>query len=248
MDKDCGQQDRETEIGNGFSCSKPFASVEELDNLQSTLRLLKLPNDKQNYEYQPLHGRVDSSLPRTEGVECLSMTGKVSRTDNISGLPSQAPPGFGSLAPKHMGVSPVTFDLQHRLAPLQSSASVSGAVSSGTERAPLALENSGAHDYPPPRPVIQVFDGDPMAYWTFIRSFKTHISSRLSSGSAKLVYLLQHCSTGIRKNLEHFSRDTESGYELARDSLFNDYGQPHIIAASKSFLMHLELKSKRHQV
>ena len=103
LDKDCGQQDRETEIKNEFSRSKPFASVEELDNLQSTLRLLKLSNDKQNYEYQPLCGRVDSSLPRTEGVECLSTAGKVSRTDNIGGLPSQAPPGFGSLAPKRKG-------------------------------------------------------------------------------------------------------------------------------------------------
>ena len=230
LDKDCGQQDRETEIKNEFSRSKPFASVEELDNLQSTLRLLKLSNDKQNYEYQPLRGRVDSSLPRTEGVECLSTAGKVSRTDIIGGLPSQAPPGFGSLAPRRMGVSPVTSDLQHHLAPLRSSASVGGAVSSGAERAPLAPENSGTQDYPPWRPVIQVFDGDPMTYWPFIRSFETHISSKLSSGPAKLVYLLQHCSPGNRKNLEHFSRDTESGYELARDSLFNDYGQPHIIA------------------
>ena len=243
LDKDCGQQDRETEIGNEISRSKLFASVEELDNLQSTLRLLKLSNDKQNYKYQPLRGRVDSSLPRTEGVKCLSTAGKVGRTDNIGGLPSQAPPEFGSLAPKRMGVSPVTSDLQHHLAPLRSSASVGGAVSSDAER---ATENSGTQDYPPPRPVIQVFDGNPMTYWPFIRSFETHISSRLSSGPAKLVYLLQHCSPGIRKNLEHFSRDTESGYEIARDSLFNDYGQPHITAycCEQKLLNALRIKVK----
>ena len=95
LDKDCGQQNRETEIKNEFFRSKPFVSVEELDNLQSTLRLLKLSNDKQNYEYQPLRGRVDSSLPRTEGVECLSTAGKVSRTDTIGRLRRRPHLGLG---------------------------------------------------------------------------------------------------------------------------------------------------------
>ena len=30
--------------------------------------------------------------------------------------------------------------------------------------------------------------------------------------------------------MEHFSRDADSGYKLARESLFNDFGQPHVIA------------------
>ena len=32
------------------------------------------------------------------------------------------------------------------------------------------------HDYPPPRSEIPIFDGDPLSYWTFIRSFETHIA------------------------------------------------------------------------
>ena len=88
------------------------------------------------------------------------------------------------------------------------------------------------HDYPPPRPEIKCFDGDPLNYWSFVRSFDTHIAQRMSSDSAKLVYLLQHCTPKVRSNLEHFSRDAEMGYRLARESLFNDYGQPYIIAHS----------------
>ena len=83
------------------------------------------------------------------------------------------------------------------------------------------------HDYPPPRPEIPIFDGDPLSYWTFIRSFETHIAQRMPADAARLVYLLQHCSPRVRKNLEHFSQNLEAGYRLAYESLFNDYGQPH---------------------
>jgi len=86
------------------------------------------------------------------------------------------------------------------------------------------------YDYPPPKPIIQTFDADPLSYWPFVRSFDTYIAQRMSSDSAKLVYLLQHCSAKVKTNLEHLARDADRGYRLAHESLYNDYGQPHIIA------------------
>ena len=109
----------------------------------------------------------------------------------------------------------VPFPVTHWHAPAKQSASI-----------PILT----SQDYPPPRPVIPNFDGDPLTYWPFIRSFEAHIATKISSNSAKLVYLLQHCSPRIRQNLEHLARDSESGYGLAMDSLYNDYGQPHIVA------------------
>ena len=85
-------------------------------------------------------------------------------------------------------------------------------------------------DYPPPKPVIPCFDGDPLMFWTFVRSFDTHIAAKMPSDAARLVYLLQHCTPKVRHGLEHFSRDNTTGYRLARESLFDDYGQPHTIA------------------
>ena len=85
-------------------------------------------------------------------------------------------------------------------------------------------------DYPPPKPVIPCFDGDPLMFWTFVRSFDTHIAAKMPNDAARLVYLLQHCTPKVRQELEHFSRDNTTGYRLARESLFNDYGQPHTIA------------------
>ena len=87
-------------------------------------------------------------------------------------------------------------------------------------------------DYPSSRAVIQMFEGDPLIYWPFVRSFEAHIARKMPCDSVKLVYLFQHCSPNIRKNLEHVSRDADSGYKLVRESLFNDFGLPHVIAHS----------------
>ena len=102
------------------------------------------------------------------------------------------------------------------------------------------------HDYPPSRPEIPIFDGDPLSYWTFIRSFETRIAQRMPTDAARLVYLLQHFSPRVRKNLEHFSQNLEAGCRLAYESLFSDYGQPHIVAYSreKRLLSYPVLKSR----
>ena len=89
---------------------------------------------------------------------------------------------------------------------------------------------TSVQDYPPPWPQIECFEGDPLTYWTFVRSFDEHTTRKMPSESAKLVYLLQHCSPNIRRNLEHLSRNSNDGYRLARESLHNEFGQPHIIA------------------
>ena len=101
-------------------------------------------------------------------------------------------------------------------------------------------------DYPPPKPVIPRFDGDPLTFWTFIRSFDTHIAEKMPNDAARLVYLLQHCSEKVRHSPEHFSRDNTTGYRLARESLFNEYVQPHTIAycCEQKLLNSQRLKSK----
>ena len=82
------------------------------------------------------------------------------------------------------------------------------------------LAPAAAPDYPTPRPVIANFDGDPLSYWSFMRSFDLHIAQRMPNESAKMVYLLQHCTPKIRQDLQHFSQDLEIGYKLARETLY----------------------------
>ena len=209
----------------GFGSVKPVAPAGDIKDLQNILRLLNSPSGQRGQDLRSEAGREGGAL-----IGVPTSVNNVKSNDRPIGSSAVAP-GFGapqSECAGQLGFTPALFD---RPAVLPTSEPVSDAPGMGSSRqAPLSFGVRNVQDYPPPRPVIQAFDGDPLGYWPFIRSFETHISSKLPSDSAKLVYLLQHCSPSVRKNLEHFSRDTVSGYRFARESLYSDYGQPHIVA------------------
>jgi len=46
---------------------------------------------------------------------------------------------------------------------------------------------------------LAIFDGDPLEYWNFIKSFETSIVFNAASESEKLMYLLQYTS-GVAKD------------------------------------------------
>ena len=69
-------------------------------------------------------------------------------------------------------------------------------------------------DYPPPRPVIPDFDGDPLNYNAFAATFKAHITSRITSDSARLTYLIQYCNSEVRSLIDHYV-STAYGFERA---------------------------------
>nr|CAB3263161.1 uncharacterized protein LOC104265735 [Phallusia mammillata] len=81
-----------------------------------------------------------------------------------------------------------------------------------------------------PRPKIMSFNGDPMEYWTFIRNFEAHVATKVHSDDLRLVYLLQHCDDKVRPKIDHLTKRPVEGYRQARQKLFHEYGQPHIIA------------------
>ena len=43
-----------------------------------------------------------------------------------------------------------------------------------------------------PKKELTIFDGDPLEYWNFIKSFENSITANATSESEKLVYLLQY--------------------------------------------------------
>nr|XP_039258545.1 uncharacterized protein LOC120335116 [Styela clava] len=67
---------------------------------------------------------------------------------------------------------------------------------------------------------------------SFITNFDIHLAPKLETNSQKLVCLLQYCEERIRAQLEYFTKKPENGYKLARQRLFEEYGQPHIIAGA----------------
>ena len=83
-----------------------------------------------------------------------------------------------------------------------------------------------------PKPDLSTFDGNPMVYWSFIRSFENSIERNATSESEKLMYLLQYTSGDARKTIECcVVMDPTKGYEAARKLLKERFGHPYTIAA-----------------
>ncbi|XP_078372731.1 uncharacterized protein LOC144656384, partial [Oculina patagonica] len=83
-----------------------------------------------------------------------------------------------------------------------------------------------------PKPDLSTFDGNPMEYWSFIRSFENTIERNATSESEKLMYLLQY-TTGEAKKTIHCCvvMDPSRGYQSARKLLKERFGHPYTIAA-----------------
>jgi len=82
-----------------------------------------------------------------------------------------------------------------------------------------------------PRPIMTEFDGNPMNYQSFVRQFTAYIAKNTQTDDMRLLFLLQHCKPDVRENIERFTfKDPTEGYRLVWQTLFERYGQPHVIA------------------
>ena len=209
---------------------KPDAGTSSTEMQQSNPKTMSSSIDEQRREFELEVRPEANNRVRTAVPNGYQESGGLSRYVGGASYPA----GVKSVPRPHTGFLSSGGPAGVRSVPqaqtnFLSSGGPAGAGLSSSDRNGV-VHPTGLQDYPPPRPIIQTFDGDPLTYWPFIRSFEAHIARKMPCDSVKLVYLLQHCSPNIRKNLEHFSRDADLGYTLARESLFNDYGQPHVIA------------------
>ena len=85
-----------------------------------------------------------------------------------------------------------------------------------------------------PKPSIDLFDGDPLDYWSFVSRYGVHIAERVSSPDLRLAYLLQHCTKNVHDKVKHYACETNKqlAYEAVWKELYERYGQPHIISRS----------------
>lgn len=83
-----------------------------------------------------------------------------------------------------------------------------------------------------PKKELTVFNGDPLEYWNFIKSFENSIVSNEASESEKLMYLLQYTS-GVAKDTIKccLVMDSSLGYRKARELLEERFGHPFTIAS-----------------
>ena len=82
-----------------------------------------------------------------------------------------------------------------------------------------------------PRCEIMRFDGDPLKYWPFIRSFKTTVDKKTADPGQKLACLMQYCTGAVSRLLQCcLVSEPQRGYQLALKLLEERFGNNFVIA------------------
>ena len=76
-----------------------------------------------------------------------------------------------------------------------------------------------------PKPDLSVFDGNPLEYWSFFRSFENTVERNVMNESEKLMCLLQYTTECC------MVMDPSNGYMAARKLLQERFGHPYTITA-----------------
>ena len=75
------------------------------------------------------------------------------------------------------------------------------------------------------------FDGNPMKYVSFMHNFETCLEKDNPDNSRRLQLLIQHCYGKAREAIEScVNLPVEEGYYVAKNTLSENFGKPHIIA------------------
>lgn len=84
-----------------------------------------------------------------------------------------------------------------------------------------------------PRSELTVFDGNPLNYFLFVRSFENNVEMGTNDHGKRLQLLIQFCSDKARKSIENcILLEPKEGYKRAKAILAERFGNPYIIANS----------------
>ena len=75
------------------------------------------------------------------------------------------------------------------------------------------------------------FNGDAINYASFMHNFETCLEKDNSGNCTRLQLLIQHCNGKAREAIEScVNLPAEEGYNTAKNTLYENFGKPHIIA------------------
>ena len=82
-----------------------------------------------------------------------------------------------------------------------------------------------------PKCEIMKFDGDPLKYWPFIRTFKNTVDKKGTDPGQKLACLMQYCTGSVNRLLQYcLVSEPQRGYQLALELLEERFGNNFVIA------------------
>ena len=78
---------------------------------------------------------------------------------------------------------------------------------------------------------LRTFEGNPLDYYGFIKSFNATIREQVTEPASQLEYLIDMCTGKAREAIKHLSIVTPSspGMNQAMETLHNRFGQKHIV-------------------
>ena len=86
-----------------------------------------------------------------------------------------------------------------------------------TQQALETLAQTIRQGFALPKPELSKFDGSPLEYWSFIRSFDNNIERNASDESEKLTFLMQYCTGDSKKVIKScVTMEPSGGYQAAR--------------------------------
>ena len=97
-----------------------------------------------------------------------------------------------------------------------------------------------------PKIELPKFDGNPLRYWPFIRSFENVVEAKIKDNSIRLDTLVQHCTGEVHDLLQCcLLKNPDEGYTLARTLLKDTYGDDEAIASAwlDKILKHPKMKA-----
>ena len=84
-----------------------------------------------------------------------------------------------------------------------------------------------------PKPELSSFNGNPLEFWSLMRSFQNSIEKNTSDEGETLTFLLQYCTGAAKDAIKScVTMDPASGYQTARRLLKNRFGHPFKIATA----------------
>lgn len=86
------------------------------------------------------------------------------------------------------------------------------------------------HGVSMPKIEIEAFDGSPLKFHSFLRSFKLNVADRLSDNGQRLSYLIYYCKDPAKRAIQHcVMLPPDEGYAQAMQILQERFGRPHEI-------------------
>lgn len=196
-------------------------ALQEMQKLEREIIDLEQRHKQLHLEAQIKMAEAEEMVYKEELIENASMHSRLSiKVDEVSPRsevlkPSQIDKGMNPLAAAWVPTPPEKFN-----------SSICDLLRQGQQQQQMLVDVMQL-----PKTELPTFDGDPLKYWQFIRSFENSVDRVNADSNAKLMRLVQYCSGKALQVVECcLVMSPDAGYARAREMLAERFGNSYVIS------------------